>query len=190
MKEMLLIIDGSSLLSKCYYGNLAHKYKKANEMEKLKLEYTILHNSNGLFTNGIYSFMKSLEKIIMKQQPGYLAITFDKTRNTFRKEMYPDYKGKRKITEKPLAIQKEILPKMLSELGFMVFISDSGYPISTFEGDDLIGSLCRQFRNQIPITILTNDHDMMQLVGQNIELWMDVRSSDKASQMFLEYIGN
>lgn len=183
----LLIVDGNALFTKCYCGNLPMEYKKAPEEHKEAFEKLILHNKEGFYTNGIYSFMKIIENIIKDQKPSHMAFCFDVSKRTFRKEMYEGYKEGRKAHGEPFKMQMEVLPKMLMDMGFTVFMSQKDDPKLTFEGDDLIGSLCNQFKGQISIVVLTNDHDMTQLVEPGVGLWMMVQSNEKAEQMFLEY---
>lgn len=181
MNNGLLIIDGSAMLTTAYYGTLPPEIKFNKNHEDDYLYYGKILNRNGIYTNGIFSFMNRLEKIISECKPSHLAITFDVTRNTFRRKMYPEYKGNRKETPEPLKMQRDLLPKILMEMGIPAFAS------SDFEGDDIIGSLCERFRSEIPVRILANDHDMMQLVKPNVQLWMTYQSQEKADTVFYDY---
>lgn len=182
MKDMLLIIDGAAMLTTAYYGTLPSEIKFNKNHEEDYLYYDkILHSKSGYYTNGIFSFMNRLDKILKMQQPSHIAITFDLTRDTFRRKLYPAYKANRKETPEPLKQQRALLPKMLMEMGITCFACND------FEGDDLIGSLTEKFRGQIPVRILANDHDMMQLVKPNVQLWMTMMSQDKADMMYLDY---
>lgn len=182
MKNGLLIIDGSAMLSTAYFGTLPPELKYNKDHANHYIYYgKILHDDHGRYTNAIFSFMNRLEKILQNQKPSHLAITFDITRNTFRKKLYPAYKENRKPTPEPLAKQKELLPKILMEIGIPCFAS------MDYEGDDLIGSLCEKFRKQIPVYILGNDHDLMQLVKPGIQFWLTCQSQAKAEMMFLDY---
>ena len=101
--EKLLIIDGSSMLSTNYYGNLpkAILFVKTEE-EKERLYPQILHNAAGEYTNALYGMLRTVLKIVKEQQPSHLAIVFDATRDTFRRQLYSEYKGNRSETPAPL----------------------------------------------------------------------------------------
>ena len=82
-RNLLLIIDGSSLLSTSYYGNLPKEVMYAKTDEEKEAAFSkILQTSNGVYTNGIYGFMKSLNKIIQVQKPTHIAVAFDLSRET------------------------------------------------------------------------------------------------------------
>ena len=81
-------------------------FAKTDE-EKEKHYGKILHASDGTYTNGIMGVLKSVVSLLKKQQPAYVAFVFDKTRDTFRRELYPDYKGTRSRTPEPL--KKQVL---------------------------------------------------------------------------------
>lgn len=97
-----------------------------------------------------------------------MAFVFDKTRDTFRRELYPDYKGTRTSTPEPLKQQFVLLEQILADAGFKVLYSDR------YEADDYAGSLVMKFRDQIPMVVMTKDHDYLQLVDDehNVRAWM------------------
>ena len=74
----LLIIDGNSIVNRAFYG--------------IKL----LTNKFGLFTNGIYGFLKIMFKHIDELNPEYICVAFDLKAPTFRHKMYGEYKAQRK----------------------------------------------------------------------------------------------
>ena len=76
----LLIIDGSSMLSTCYYGNLPKSILFAKtEEEKEKHYEQILHTSDGKYTNAMFTMLRTLLGIYKKVKPEYVAFVFDKT---------------------------------------------------------------------------------------------------------------
>ncbi len=180
--EHLLIIDGSALLSASYYGNLPAEIKFLKDKTKESLYWPrILHSDSGMYTNGIYSFMMKLEKILKEQKPTHIAVTFDMTRNTFRRKIYPEYKANRKETPIPLKMQRDYLPQMLTDMGIKTFWSPD------FEGDDIIGSLVQTYGKEINISILSGDHDMLQLIRPGVQLWYMTHSSQKAKEKYYQY---
>ena len=63
-KEYLLLIDGSSLLSTQYYGNLPREIMFAKTNEEREAFYgKIMQTSMGIYTNAIYGFMRTFLKI-------------------------------------------------------------------------------------------------------------------------------
>ena len=102
MGDYLLLIDGSSLLSTQYFGNLPREILYAKKQEEKEAWYhKIMMTSKGVYTNGIFGFLRYLFKIIKEQKPAYLAVAWDLTRDTFRRELYADYKGNRSETPEP-----------------------------------------------------------------------------------------
>ena len=145
---MLIIIDGSSMLSSAYYATLP----KGGAGE-------IMHTRDGVYTNGVLGMLRSIFKIIREQKPEYLAFAFDQTRNTFRREIYPAYKATRKETPEPLKQQFATMQHILEIFGFRIFCS------GCYEADDYAASLAERFCGKVPETLLvTRDMDYLQLV--------------------------
>lgn len=135
MFQRLLIIDGSSVLNESYYGTLPEQMKREKDRSKWHLWYhEMLRNKEGIITNALFTTMKRIEKIIEEQHFKYVAVAWDISSDTFRKRMYPEYKGNREKPDESFISQREIFPRMLAELGYPV-ICMNGY-----EADDCIGS--------------------------------------------------
>ena len=81
-----LIIDGSSMLSTSYYGNLPKSILFAKTDEEKERHYPeILHTSDGKYTNAMFTMLRTLLAVYKKVKPEYVAFTFDMTRDTFRR---------------------------------------------------------------------------------------------------------
>ena len=76
MEKKLVIIDGSSLLYRAFYALPILSY-------------------NGIPTNAVMGFLNMLYDIYRKMDPEYVAVSFDKSKDTFRSELYKDYKSTR-----------------------------------------------------------------------------------------------
>ena len=114
--EKFILIDGSSMLVTNYYGNLPKSIMFEKDPEKkVKLYSQIMHNDKGQYTNAMYGMMRTIMKIIAEQKPTHMMFAFDMTRDTFRREKYPDYKGNRGDTPEPLKEQFEDVRKMMEE---------------------------------------------------------------------------
>lgn len=180
--SFLLIIDGSSLLSTQYYGNMPNSIKFESDEEKRKKLYSqLLHTSDGKYTNGVLGFFRTLFSILREQKPSHLAIAWDLGRDTFRKEISSDYKGTRKETPHPLKEQFATCQELCEKMG-IVQLMDTKY-----EADDFCGSLAKKFEGQIPVRILTKDKDYFQLITDNTNIWLIMSSKDKVHELFDKY---
>ena len=186
MERKFVIIDGSSMLSTCYYAVLPREIMFAKTDEEKQKHYDkILQSSDGVYTNGIFGVLKAVASLLKKQKPEYVAFVFDKTRDTFRRELYADYKGTRSGTPEPLKQQFVLLERILEEAGFPVLYSDR------YEADDYAGSLVMKFRDQVPKVVMTKDHDYLQLVddGHDVRAWMVQSKQEKADELYGKYYG-
>lgn len=182
MKDFLLLIDGSSLLTTQFFGNLPREilFAKTQE-EKERYYYKIMMTSRGVYTNAIFGFMRTLLKILKEQKPAYLAIAWDLSRDTFRRELYPEYKGNRTETMQPLKDQFALCQEIMKEIG-VVQLMDERY-----EADDFCGTLAARFEHDVPVRILTKDNDYLQLVTENTNLWMMHSTAEKTDELFKKY---
>ena len=180
--DKFILIDGSSMLVTNYYGNLpkALLFEKDPE-KKEKLFSQILHNDKGQYTNAMYGMMRTILKIIAEQKPTHMMFAFDMTRDTFRREKYPDYKGNRGETPEPLKEQFENMEKLLEEMGFAVFYDNR------YEADDIVGSMVTRFEKEIPSYIITKDHDYLQLVSDYTRVWLIQTKQETADELQNKY---
>jgi 5'-3' exonuclease len=180
MDNHLLLIDGSALLSCSFFGNLPKEYKFAKtDEEKEKYLDKVRHSPDGDFTNGVFTMMSSMLKVIKKQKPTHLAVAWDLTKEfTFRKKLYPDYKGHRKDLRPELGNQFPLAQKVLKEMGIEEFVFEE------YEADDIIGTLTRRFEDDIRVTIWTKDQDSLQLIDENVRVWL---ITSKCSDMYAQF---
>ncbi|MCR5404681.1 MAG: 5'-3' exonuclease [Butyrivibrio sp.] len=182
MTNKFVLIDGSSMLVTNYYGNLpkALLFEKDPE-KKEKLYSTIMHNDAGQYTNAMYSMMRAILKIMSEIKPTHMMFAFDTTRDTFRREKYPDYKGNRGDTPMPLKEQFRNMEELLKELGFVVMFDDR------FEADDIVGSVVSRFEKEIPSYIITKDHDYLQLINDYTRVWLVQTKQETADELQAKY---
>lgn len=141
--KKLLLTDGNSMLFRAYY---ATAYSGAHMTTK-----------TGIPTNAVFGFANMMQKAIDLIQPDYVLVAFDAGKHTFRHDLYPDYKGGRKPAPEDLVPQFSLVREYCDAYN-MKWIE-----MQDIEADDLIGSTSKQF-NDVETTILTSDHDMLQLV--------------------------
>jgi 5'-3' exonuclease len=97
------------------------------------------------------------------------APAFDASqRDSFRKEIYPDYKANREPAPEQLKYQFALCRDFCRAVGISQFSSER------FEADDIIGSLAQRYRQQgHPITVVSADKDLTQLVLGDSDQWWD-----------------
>jgi len=182
MTDKLLIVDGSSMLVTSYYGNLPRQILFEKDPEKKKSFYhLIMHNEEGQYTNAMFAMIRMLMKILKEQKPTHIAFAFDKTRNTFRREKYAEYKGNRSETPQPLKEQFVAMENLLENAGFKVFYDDR------YEADDIAGSIAKKFEKTMPTYIITKDHDYLQLVNDYTRLWLVQIKQETATEIQSRY---
>ena len=176
-ENKFLIVDGSSLLSTSFYAT-ARDLLFAKTEEQKEFAYTKLMKSpDGEYTNGVYMFFKTLLPLIENQNITHLAVVLDRSRNTFRREIDPEYKANRGETPYPLKSQFKLLTELLEDINIPVFSH------ADYEADDFAGSLVKKFEKDIPIYLHTKDEDYIQLVSEHTKLWM---VTGKADDMYKE----
>lgn len=183
---MFLIIDGNSLAYTCFFITSPKAIANLKTEEERQFYYEYLKKSpNGDYVGVVESFVGYLLDFIEDTSLNIeeIAICFDKSRlSTFRKQQYPAYKEQRSQKPEPLIEQMENLKKILKDVGFKV------YEHSLYEADDIAGSIASHFSNDAQIRILTKDKDYLQLVDENVHIWMmkDRKDVSKLSSLYGE----
>ncbi len=144
-KPLLVLVDGSAIFHRGYHA-IPHR-----------------SNKEGLPTNAVYGFALILLKIIENLKPDYAIVTWDKSSDTFRKDMYPEYKAHRIKQPEDLYAQIPTTHELVDALALPWIELDK------YEADDIIGTLARQAekRGDLEIVIATGDKDQLQLVDEN-----------------------
>ncbi len=142
-KKTLILIDGHSLAFRVYYG----------------LERTGMSTSDKTPTWAVYGFINAIFRLLQKIQPDAIAMSFDTGRETFRTQMYPEYKANRESMPEEMRSQMGLIRESVEKLGIPI------YELKNYEADDVIGTLSKQARDEgYYVQILTGDQDAFQLV--------------------------
>lgn len=142
MLPKFILIDGSSLMHRAFYA------------------LPILSSSKGEYTNAIYGFAMMLCKLIENTHPTAMAVAFDKSRITFRSEVYEGYKANRSATPPELKEQFATVQELITSLDIPVLEIDG------YEADDIIGTLSAKAEaNGYETIIVTGDRDALQLLS-------------------------
>ena len=151
MADKFLVIDGSSLIHRAFFA------------------LPPLMNKQGLHTGAVYGLCNMLLKLLGEVNPRYMAVAFDKSRKTFRTEMYAAYKGQRKPTPSELSEQFPLAMKVLSTMGIATLELDN------YEADDIIGTFAVHAPQDVEVIIVTGDRDELQLIDKRTKVYYTKR---------------
>ncbi|MCM8813305.1 MAG: DNA polymerase I [Candidatus Omnitrophica bacterium] len=146
-RKSLYLIDGNAYCYRAYYAMGG------------------LSTSGGRPTGAVYGFLVLLNKLRNERQPDYLAVCFDAKGPTLRHEKFAAYKQHRKPMPDDLREQFLTVKELLGMYGIAQF------ELSGYEADDLIATLTRRFAAQLDVYIVSGDKDMLQLVGDHVNVY-------------------
>ena len=150
----LILVDASSLLFRAY-----HAFN--------------LSTSKGFPTGAIKGTDNMLTQLREKYTGSNIVVVFDASVETFRKELYPQYKANRPPMPQDLREQKEYLLNLIEAQGYPLL------QIPKVEADDVIATLAIQAKSQgFKVVIATKDKDLAQLVDDQIKLDWDGKLMD------------
>lgn len=149
MGQKIIIIDGSSLVHRAFYA------------------LPLLMTAGGQYTNAVYGFATMLVKLLDEYKPEAVVVAFDKSKKTFRNEVYEQYKANRKATPPELSEQFPLVQQLLKAFGIAV-IEEAGY-----EADDIIGTLtAKALEAHCEVMIVTGDRDALQLLQPSVQVML------------------
>ena len=124
--------------------------------------YALIRNpritSYGLNTSAIFGFVNTLEEILTKEHPDFIAVAFDPAGPTFRHEAYPDYKAQREATPEDIRKAVPYIKQIIEAYNIPIF------EIAGYEADDIIGTLARKAEAAgMQTYMVTPDKDYGQL---------------------------
>jgi len=122
-----------------------------------------LTGPNGTPTNVPFLFGNILKRLIKDYEPKYIGVVFDPPGATFRDKLFEKYKAQRQPMPDDMRVQIPLV-RRLCEAMRLPILEESGY-----EADDVIGTIAAEATKQgFEVLIVSNDKDMMQLVGRNV----------------------
>jgi DNA polymerase-1 len=145
--EHLLLVDGHSLAYRAFYA----------------LPLDNFSTSSGQPTNAVFGFTSMLINAIKDEKPTHLAIAFDVSRETFRREMFAEYKANRAKSPDEFRSQLPLITDVIEAMQI------PGIQVKGYEADDIIATLAKQGEKKgMRVSILTGDRDAYQLVNNSI----------------------
>lgn len=158
-------------------GRLCYTRAMASDSKKLFLVDAMAHvyraffapmpqrltGPNGTPTNVPFLFGNILKRLIKDYEPKYIGVVFDPPGATFRDKLFEKYKAQRQPMPDDMKVQIPLV-RRLCEAMRLPILEERGY-----EADDVIGTIATQAAKQgFEVLIVSNDKDMMQLVGKNV----------------------
>ena len=147
--KKVILVDGNNLLFRSYYATA--------------YSGSIMRNSKGFPTNGLFGFVNMINKIIHDEKPEHMLVAFD-IGKTFRHEKYDNYKDGRSETPDELKMQFPVAKEILKAMGIK-YLEVVGY-----EADDIIGTMAKMIdeHDDFEGLIVSSDKDLLQLISDDV----------------------
>ncbi|MCK5659339.1 MAG: DNA polymerase I, partial [Alphaproteobacteria bacterium] len=147
-KNELFLIDGSGFIFRAFHA------------------LPPLTRPDGTPINAVLGFTNMLVKLVTDMHVPNIAVIFDAKRKNFRNDIYPEYKANRPETPPELIPQFPLIREATKAF------SIPSIELEGYEADDLIATYARLARaKNIPVTIVSSDKDLMQLIGGGVRMF-------------------
>jgi DNA polymerase I len=155
--DHVFLVDGSSFVFRAYFQSIRQDQKYNYRSDRLPM------GAVRLFATKILQFVRDGAAGI---KPTHLAIIFDKTEDSFRREIYPPYKAHRPDPPADLVPQFPLMRETVRAFGMIPVEQDR------YEADDLIATYARQAREAgADVLIVSADKDLMQLIEPGVAMY-------------------
>ncbi|HDZ76508.1 MAG TPA: DNA polymerase I [Candidatus Omnitrophica bacterium] len=124
-----------------------------------------LSTSYGQPTGAIFGFVNILNRILRENNPDYVSVCFDVSKETFRNKQFKDYKKERPPMPDELVTQIPIIKEIISAYNFCIHEKEG------FEADDVIATIAKKLEKKFDVFVVSGDKDMMQLVNDHIKIY-------------------
>jgi DNA polymerase-1 len=155
--DHVFLVDGSSFVFRAYFQSIRQDAKYNYRSDKLPT------GAVRLFCTKLFQFIRDGAAGL---KPTHLAIIFDKSEDSFRKQLYPPYKANRSEPPEDLIPQFPLMRASVRAFGLTPVEQDR------YEADDLIATYARQARERgADVLIISADKDLMQLIGPGVSMY-------------------
>ena len=153
----VFLVDGSSFVFRAYFQSIRQDAKYNYRSDRLPT------GAVRLFCAKLFQFIREGAADVT---PTHLAIILDKSENSFRKEIYPDYKAHRQDPPADLVPQFPLMRAAVRAFGLLPIEQD------VYEADDLIATYAKQARARgADVLIVSADKDLMQLIDDRVSMY-------------------
>ncbi|THF49066.1 DNA polymerase I [Allorhizobium terrae] len=154
--DHLFLVDGSGFIFRAFHALPA-----------------LTRKSDGLPVGAVSGFCNMMWKLLTEARdtsvgvtPTHLAVIFDYSSKTFRKDIYPDYKANRSAPPEELIPQFGLIRQATRAFNLPCIETEG------FEADDIIATYARKAEALgADVTIVSSDKDLMQLVTPNVHMY-------------------
>src|ERR1700723_903454 len=155
--DHVFLVDGSSFVFRAYFQSIRQDQKYNYRSDRLPV------GAVRLFSTKILQFLRDGAAGL---KPTHLAIIFDKSEDSFRRELYPPYKSHRPDPPEDLVPQSPLMRATVSAFGLTPIEQDR------YEADDLIATYAAEARARgADVLIVSADKDLMQLIGPGVAMY-------------------
>ncbi len=163
----LLLIDGHSVAYRAFYALPVENFS----------------TTTGQPTNAVFGFTSMLINVLRDEVPTHLAVAFDVSRQTFRNDLYADYKAGRQDTPNDFRGQVTLIREVLDALRIPTVM------VEGYEADDVIATLTTEATAAgMQVLICTGDRDALQLVTDDVTVLYPVRGVSEMTRFTPEQV--
>ncbi|TKV62097.1 DNA polymerase I [Nakamurella flava] len=146
-RPTLLLVDGHSVAYRAFFALPVENFA----------------TKTGQSTNAVYGFTSMLINLLRDERPTHVAVAFDLSRQTWRREEYVEYKANRTASPEGFRGQIELIKEVLAALRIPQLTAEN------YEADDVIATLTtRAVAQDLRVLICTGDRDALQLVTDDV----------------------
>jgi len=144
--------------------------------------------SDGLPVGAVHGFCQMLWKLLREtkasEAPSHMGVIFDAGRETFRNQIYPQYKAQRPPPPEELIPQFPLIRDAVRAFN-VAYVELDG-----FEADDIIATYSRMVVDAGgDVTIVSSDKDLMQLVRPGVTMFDGMKSKRIGRDEVIEKFG-
>lgn len=165
--DHVFLVDASNFVFRAFFQSIRQDQKYNYRSDRLPT------GAVRLFSTKLFQFIREGAAGV---KPTHLAIIFDKSENSFRKELFPPYKAHRSEPPEDLIPQFPLMHEAVRAFGLIPIEQDR------YEADDLIATYAAQARARgADVLIVSADKDLMQLVGDGVSMYDPASGAGTAS---------
>jgi DNA polymerase I len=162
----LILVDGSGYIFRAYHA------------------LPPMTRPDGTPVNAVFGFTNMLSQFLLRHAASHIAVVFDAGRNTFRNQIYAEYKAHRPDPPPELVPQFGLIRDATDAFG-VARVEHEG-----FEADDLIAAYAKAFEaTGGHVTIVSSDKDLMQLIRPAVQMLDPMKQKPLRAPEVMEKFG-